>query len=186
MGGMILISEKMITGSLLILSGVFFLPGGILFTGRAIWKWPAGKSASYLIWERSFVIASILVVVVGLDLLEGLIETAGDKILAPAGMLIFLIGAILAVFAEAYFLSKHEWLNAPIVFYVILGFLGQMGFGFALLQTGLLPAWIGWATVGWSLIWLVVLPVARPRDMYFPVLYYVSPLLIGIALLSSG
>jgi hypothetical protein len=35
-------------------------------------------------------------------------------------------------------------------------------------------------------VWLVVLPVITPRDIYFPVLHHVMPLMIGIALLSKA
>jgi hypothetical protein len=46
-----------------------------------------------------------------------------------------------------------------------------------------MAAWIGWATIGWNLVWLLVLPLATPRDIYFPVLHHVMPLVMGIALL---
>jgi hypothetical protein len=45
---------------------------------------------------------------------------------------------------------------------------------------------VGWATVIWSLAWLIILPIARPKDMYYPWLHYVAPLIIGIALLAKG
>ena len=98
-------------------------------------------------------------------------------------MTIFLIGAILVTAAETFSLSRQAWAYAPIVVSVILAFLGQAVFGMSLLQTGLLPAWIAWATIFWNLGWLVILPIARPHDMYYPWLHYVAPLLIGIALL---
>lgn len=69
------------------------------------------------------------------------------------------------------------------VVYVVIAFLAQAGLGGALLQSGLLPAGIGWAAMLWNLAWLVALPLFSPRDIYFPVLHHVAPLLIGIALL---
>jgi hypothetical protein len=60
---------------------------------------------------------------------------------------------------------------------------GQALFGIAILRTGFLPAWVGWATVIWNLGWLVILPIARPRDIYYPWLHFVAPLIIGIMLL---
>jgi len=90
------------------------------------------------------------------------------------------------VAAETFSLNRQEMIYAPIVAFVVLAFLGQAAFGAAILRTGLLPAWVGWATILWNLAWLVVLPIARPDNMYYPWLHYVAPLLIGIALLSIG
>jgi hypothetical protein len=183
MVGKDLFSEQVVAGSLLILSGVIFTVGGILYTGRAIWKWPAGESLGYLRWERGFVMAAVLVAVLGLVLLERILEAAGDTLLAPLGMTTFLIGAVIVIVAETFHLSGQEWVYAPIVVYVVLAFLAQAVFGVALLRTGLLPGWVGWATVIWNLAWLVALPIISPHDIYYPVLHHAAPLMIGIALL---
>lgn len=180
------IFEQVVTGWLLILSGLVFAVGGMLYAGRAIWKWPAGSMPTYLRWERGFVMAAVLTAALGLVLLERLLEAAGDQIMAPAGMAIFLIGAALVMVAETFFLSRQEWIYAPIVVYTVLSFLAQAVFGIAILRTGLLPGWVGWAAILWCLGWLVILPIARPKDMYYPWLHYVAPLLIGISLLLKG
>lgn len=179
-------SEPIAAGGLLILSGLIFCVGGTLYAGRAIWKWPVQQPRRYILWERGFVIAALLVAVLGLTLLEGMLETAGDSILAPSGLVLALIGASVVIFAETFAISRQEWVYAPIVVSVILAFLAQAVFGAALLRTGFLPGWIGWATILWNLAWLVILPIARPKEMYYPWLHYVAPLVIGIALLSKG
>jgi hypothetical protein len=181
-----LFSQQIAAGWLLILSGLIFSAGGVLYTGRAIWKWPAGQTPRYHLWERGFVISALLVAVLGLNLLKGMLEAVGDRVLAPSGMVLLLIGAGVVIFAETYSLSRQEWLYAPIVVFVILTFLAQAVFGAGLLRTGLLPGWIGWATILWNLGWLVILPIARPKEMYYPWLHYVAPLLIGIGLLLKG
>jgi len=178
-----LLSEQVVTGWLLISSVVIFLIGATLYTGRAIWKWPTGQTHRYLVWERGFVIAALVVAVLGLTLLEGMLEAAGDRILAPSGMALILIGTGVVTFGETFFISQQEWVYAPFVAFVVLAFLAQAIFGAAILLTGLLPAWIGWGTILWNLSWLVVSPIARPKDMYYPWLHYVAPLLIGIGLL---
>jgi hypothetical protein len=170
-------------GSFLILSGLIFLPGGLLFARRAIWKRTSGKDSVFLYWERGLVMAAVVVVVLGWGLLERMLEDAGDTVLAPMGLLALLLSAVLVLVAESYFLSKQEWLQVPIVVHVVLAFLAQAVFGAALLRTSLLPGWIGWATILWNLAWLVILPVARPKDMYYPWLHYVAPFVIGIGLL---
>jgi hypothetical protein len=181
-----LVSVQVVAGWLLIFSAILFLPGGMLYTGRAIWKWPAAQSQRYLSWERGFVMAAALIATLGLALLERLLETTGDRILAPLGTIIFLIAAILVIAAETFSLSRQEDVYAMIVAFVVLAFLGQAVFGVSILRTGFLPAWVGWATMLWNLAWLVIMPIARPDNMYYPWLHYVAPLLIGIALLSRG
>jgi hypothetical protein len=181
-----LIPLSIATGILLILSGVIFMVGGMLYAGRAIWKWPAGATAGYLLLERGFVMAALVTLALGFTLLERVLEAAGSIVLAPTALVIFLLGAVLALAAETFFLSKQEWLYAPIVVFVILSFLAQAVFGGALLRTGLLPGWVGWASILWSLAWLVILPIARPKDIYYPWIHYTAPLLIGIALLGRG
>lgn len=176
-------SEQVVVGWLLILSGILFLPGGLLYTGRAILKWPAVQSQSFHYWERGFVMAAILVAALGLALLERLLESAGDGILAPIGMVIFLIGTALVFVVETATISQKEQGYALTAVFVVLIFLGQAAFGGSILRTGLLPAWAGWATLIWNLAWLVILPIARPQDMYYPWLFYVAPELIGVLLL---
>jgi hypothetical protein len=178
-----LTSQQIVCAWMLILAGAIFVPGGVLYTGRAILKWPAAQSQSFLVWERGLVMGAILVATLGLVLLERLLGAAGDQILAPIGLTIFLIGTVLVLAAETFGLDRQEMIYAPIVAFVVLAFIGQAVFGDAILRTGLLPVWVGWATILWNLAWLVILPIARPQDIYFPWLHYVAPVMIGIMLL---
>ena len=81
-------AEQVAAGWLLISSGLIFAISGTLYTGRAIWKWPAAGTVAYLRWERSFVIAALLTAVVGFTILERVLESAGDRFLAPSGITI--------------------------------------------------------------------------------------------------
>ena len=180
------ISEQIVAGWLLILSALIFLPAGFLFAGRVIWKWPAVQSKSFLYWERGLVMAAILVATLGLVLLTQLLEGAGDRILPPLALTIFLIGTVLVLAAESFGLHEQAYIYAPIVASVILAFIGEALFGGAILRTGFLPSWAGWITVMWNLAWLIILPFARPQDIYYPWLHYVAPLIVGIALLTRG
>ena len=164
----------------MILSAFIFLAGGMLYTGRAIWKWSVAQTLHYLLWERALVIAALLAAVLGFNLLEKMLEAAGDRIRAPSGMVLWLLAAGAVVFAETFFISRQEWVYAPIVAFVLLAFLSQAIFGAALLRTSLLPAWIGWAAILWNLGCLIILPFARPKDMYYPWLHYVAPLGVKI------
>jgi hypothetical protein len=181
-----ILSEHVVAGWLLILSFVVFLPAGLLYTGRAMLKWPAAQSMSYFYWERALVMGAIVVATLGFVVLERMLEADGDRILAPIGMALFLMAAIIVLAAESFALKQQEYSYAPIAVFVVLAFLGQAAFGLSILRTGLLPGWVGWATVIWNLAFLVILPIFQPQDIYYPVLYYVAPLVIGITLLVSG
>ena len=183
MGAKDMFSGQVLAGWLLILSGLIFLPSGILYTGRAIWKWPAAQTGSYLYWERGLVMGAILVLALGFILLARFLVEAGDSVTPLLALGIFLTGTILVIAAESFSLFQQEYIYPPIVIFVVLAFLGQAAFGASILRTGLLPAWVGWATVIWNLVWLIILPIARPQDIYFPWLHYVAPLIIGISLL---
>lgn len=178
------------TASLMIFGFVVFGVGGMLYTGRAIWEWPAAQTARYLLWERGVVIAALLLNVWGLVLLEAMLHDAGDSSIARLGMVTYLFGAVVVVVAETTYLGKHEstreWNYSQVVFYVVLAFLAQGAIGAALIQTELVAAWVGRATIIWNLAWLVILLIFSPRNIYYPVLHHVAPLLIGIALLAQG
>lgn len=178
-----LIAERRIAASLLILCSVVFVVAGFLYTGRAIWKWPAGETPLYLRWERGLVMAAFLISVLGLVLLEDLLRNAGDAVLARSALALYLISAAVLVVAETTFINTGALVYPQIVAQVVLAFLAQAAFGLALLRTGLLPGWVGWATIIWNLGCLVVVPITHPDNIYFPWLHYVAPLIIGIRLL---
>ncbi|MBX3063818.1 MAG: hypothetical protein KF726_12630 [Anaerolineae bacterium] len=177
------LSEHQIAALLLIACFFIFLVGGILFTGRAIWKWAIARTPTYLLWERGFVLAALLVNVLGLVLLEDLLRAAGEPIIARLALITYLIAAIVVVVAELAYLHNREWVYSQIVFHVIVAFLAQAAFGISLLQTGLVASWVGWVTIVWNVAWLVILALTSRKNMYFPALHHVAPLVIGIALL---
>ena len=180
------ISERTIGASLLVLSFIVFCVSGVLFTIRGIWKWQIQDAASHLRWERGLVIVATLFTVLGLALLQDMMRTGGDSFLAWLGMVAYLFGAVILVVAETAYLNNGEWNYEQVVFYVVLAFLAETALGASLLQTGLVAAWVGWFTIIWNLGWLLVMLVVRPKDIYFPVLHYVAPIVIGVALLASG
>jgi len=170
-------------GILLILCAVVFVPAGILYTGRAIWQWPFAQTGRYLLWERSLVIAAALINVMGFVLLTSLLRNAGDAVIAPLALTVYVIGTAVLLAAEGAFLGNRQWVMSQVALYVVLAFLVQTAFGVSLLQTGLLPAWAGWTTLLWNVGCLTVFVVIRPDEIYYPVLHHVAPLIIGIALL---
>lgn len=177
------LSELRLTGISFILSSVVFMVAAIFFTIRSIWELPLGNTPAFFLWERSLVIAALLAALLSFTLLKRVLEAVGDGMLASMALALFLVAATLCVVAETMSFPSDDIIYPPIVVYVVLSFLGQAIFGMALLRTGLLPRWVGWMTVIWNLVMLIILVVTKPQDMYYPWLHYIAPLLIGIALL---
>lgn len=72
-----LFSELRLTGRLLILSSIIFLVAAILFTIRFIWELPIGRTSTFFLWERSFVIAALLTALLSFTLFKKVLETGG-------------------------------------------------------------------------------------------------------------
>lgn len=181
-----LLFERRLAALLLIGCFAIFVVAGLLFTGRTIWKWSAAQTDTYLRWERGWVIAAALVNVLGFVVLTELLQVAGDVILARLALALTMLGTAVLLVAESAFLHDRRWVSAQVVLYVALAFLAQAAFGVVLLHSGLIPAWVAWVTIVWNLGWLTLFALARPKDIYYPVLHHVAPVFIGVALLATG
>lgn len=179
------LSVRTVGASLLASSFFVFLPAGILYSGRAFMNWQI-EATSHLRWERGFVIAAIMATALGLGLLADMLRTAGEPVFSQIGMTAYLLGAAVILVAETAYLSHQEWHYPQVVTYIMLAFLAQAAFGIGLLQTNLVAAWVGWAAILWNLGFMLIMLIVRPRDIYYPVLHHVAPLIIGIALLVQG
>jgi hypothetical protein len=175
-------------GAILLLSALAVLIGGLMFAGRrGMQPGAPPPSRGYLVVERSFFMAGAILAAIGFIVLEGYLQASAGHILAQVGATAYLLAATLMVTAESLGLAPGEKYVYPlIVVYVVLAFLAQAAIGGALLQSHLLPLWIGYAAIAWNLIWLIVLPITSPSDVYFPVLHHFVPLLLGIFLLWRG
>ena len=174
-------------GLFLVLGFVANLAGVLMFNIRDGTSGSAPPSPAYYVWERGFLMAAIVLTAIGFVLLEGHLHSTDGRVLARAGATAYLFAGILGVAAEALDLSRTGQNFYPlIVIYVVLAFLAQAAIGGALHQSGLLAPWISWVTIVWNLAWLVVLPLITPRDIYFPILHHLMPLLIGSALLRKA
>jgi hypothetical protein len=170
-------------GVLMILAVALFLPGGLMFWFRDGPQGAAPPSQLYYAIERGFIAAAVAASALGFVLLAGPFDATASRLLARAAIAVYAGAGILLVAAEALGLSLgHDKVGALIITSVVLAFLSQAALGYAGLQSGLMESWIGWATIGWNLVWLVVLPLVTPRDIYFPVLHHVMPFVIGLAL----
>jgi hypothetical protein len=188
MNGEGFLSASSVAAILLIAGGLIFLPAGFLYAGRAMWNWFPAESRRRLLWERSLVIMAVVVTALGLVALEGLLNEAGDHMLARLGMAAYLIAASVIVVRETVYLHNGDWNYPQVVFFVVFALLSQAAFGVSLLRTALVPAWAGWATVAWTVgaLALLLRPIASRRDIYYPVIHHVAPLFIGMALLAGA
>ncbi|MBO0980157.1 hypothetical protein [Microbacterium sp. SD291] len=166
---------------LLIGGAVVVLCAVLMFTGRTFWGWPA--PSSFIAGERALIIGSVLMSLLGFAVLELLLRSAGSIVLPRLALVMYLVGATILVSAESSFIGGHPHVYAQIVVWIVSAFLAQAAFGLALVRTALVPSGTGWSAVVWNVGMLAALAVFSPGDMYYPIVHFVTPFLIGIALL---
>ncbi len=173
------------SGIFLVLVAVATLPGFMMFWLRRGHRGGPPRSHTHFIVERSSIMSGAILAAIGFVLLAGAFQNAGG-VLAISGATAYFFAGVLIVAAEALMLTLgYEKVIGLINIYVVMAFLAQAAIGGAVIQSGLLAASIGWATILWNIAWLIVLSLFSRRDMYYPILHYVMPLVIGIALLLS-
>lgn len=169
---------SLIAGFAVLLVGVF------LFLSR-----PAGFSAAppgqRMIVERGAIGLAAILNAIGLLLLAQRLAASAGGPWALAGAYLFLVGSVVLVIAEALKLSQPGNVYPLIVAYICLALLAQAAIGLGIVLSRELPAPLGWTTIAWNIAWLLILPLATPADMYFPILHHLMPLAIGISLLTT-
>lgn len=174
-------SFQRMAGAFLVLGFFAHAVGVLMFVSR---RGGVAPGPGFMAVERSSIMTAVVLTAIGLMLLDGHLQDTAGGILTRMGGTTYLFAGAVLLTAEAFALSQGEKnVYALIVIYVVLAFLAQVAIGGALLQSILLPAWIGWLTIAWNLGWLVILPIITPGDMYYPVLHHLMPLLIGVPLL---
>jgi len=152
-------------------------------------------------WGCRIVLIGWIVAALGYVMLAALLRDAGDPIISTLALVLFLI-AIASAFVYWSFhvsptlLAAEETArtsNMPVYYetlelsaesllgvYQLLGLLATAGFGWALLQTGMLPSWVGWMTLGFGVLWAGVF---LKTSEAIPLLPMVMQVVIGISLL---
>lgn len=173
-------------GLFLVLTIVATGPGFAMFWLRRGHRGGPPRSHAHWVIERSSILSGVILIAIGFMLLESAFQNTDGFVLANIGATMYFFGGVLLVAAEALMLTLgYEKVYSLVVIYVITAFLAEAAIGGAVIQSGLLAAWIGWATILWNIAWLVVLSLFGRRDMYYPILHYLMPIVIGIALLLS-
>ena len=145
----------------------------------------------------------IIVTLLGFGLLSALLQQA-NGLISFLAFLLFLLAGILWVLEHVLHMSVTVWAaektsrtstvpesyepmsslaNLLEQMYTGLAFISLALYGWVLLQSTFLPAWVGWTSIIWSAFWLAVF--LRDRNS-IPALLLVMPLLIGIVLLLAG
>jgi hypothetical protein len=181
------LTARSATAGLLLVSFALVFAGIIMYNMRVFLHAPFGARPGYYQLERGFIVSGYLALALGLAGLSSLLRQAGDPLLSDLGLTAFIIGAVVLTLAEVSWLTlaglPDRLTGALVRIFIVLAFLSHAAYGAALLQTGLLPGWLGWTTVVWNIGWLAVL--FRIRHQYYPILYLELPLLAGILLLVS-
>ena len=106
--------------------------------------------------------------------LAGIEDTFHSEVTAWAGEEWARTGAVPELFEPL-----REWINGAVqVRYMTFVNASMALYGWGFLRTNALPRWIGWATLFWSLGWLILTVVTT-----LPATFLILPLIIGVALI---
>ena len=156
-------------------------------------------------WGNIFMGAAMVPLLAGLSMLTMLLE-GKERVFSRLGLLGMLVAAglwlVFSAFrgvvtvrvaqemtaagagapdaAPAFYAPLAQWMFALFFIYAALGFLALAAYGVSLLQAGLLPAWVGWATLLFSVAMLIVLFIQGDN---LPAFHYLPGLVIGVLLL---
>jgi hypothetical protein len=173
------------TAGLVLLSGVIAtVPGLLMFWVRGGHRGGAPRNRAHYVMERAGIMAGAGLTAIGFVLLADYLQTTAGRSLAGGGAAAYFFGSVLIVVAEALNLTLgYAQVYGLVVSFVVVACLAQIAIGGAVLQAGSMAAWIGWLTILWNAVCLTGLSLFSRRDMYFPVVHQVAPLVIGIVLL---
>jgi hypothetical protein len=153
-------------------------------------------------WSFSLLICGIIVTLLGLAMLTTLFRDAGDATFSYLALIALLFGDILLVIYIAfplgiaplaaqetvktgmvpdYYVPLTLWTQPLFVIYTILAFSVLAAYGGAVLSKRVLPHWIGWLAIIYSLAGLVLAGVTAGNVP--PFLHHLVPIVIGVLLL---
>jgi hypothetical protein len=167
-GPIAVFSDGRLVGALLVV--------GFLVLAVGVGLYGAGDASSEVLISAGHVLTLI-----GLGWLATILRSAGDRGLGLLGLVAFDFATALWVVDSAIWYSGQSWVFELELGYVLLACLANAAFGAAVLRTGILPAWVGWAAIVWGVTWAVLYP---PRVVLPPLGPTLIPLLFGVFLLS--
>jgi hypothetical protein len=197
----------LILGCVLFLGALGFMPRDP--TGNFIVNLPLrgqllviAAQLSLFQWSFSLLICGIIATLLGLAMLTTLLQDAGDRTFSYLALIALLFGDVLLVIYIAfplgiaplaaqetvktgvvpdYYVQLTLWTQPLFVIYTILAFSVLAAYGGAVLSTRVLPHWIGWLAIIYSLAGLVLAGLAAGNVP--PFLHHLVPIVIGVLLL---
>lgn len=186
-----------LAAGLLVVGAVVFWIGARTFPGMTLEAIHANLPAHR--WTSvSFLLATALTLV-GLTVLTQILRDNGDRYFAGIALLLVACGSVFWMLhlmfrltimiqaAEAWSATAvvplwyepwRQWASGLFGMYSVLAYLGLAGYGFAILGTRWLPAWLGWLCVAAG-------PLAVPLGG-FPLLIHVPLWLVGLGILRGA
>lgn len=178
------LDARSVSAVLLLVSAVVDVTSNLMWNVRN--RTPGFRSGpAYLAWERGILIAAYGLAALGTAGLEVVLNQAGALLLPRLASSAFLAAAVIAIVVESGFLTGREVTPGLVYVMVAALFTAEALISGALLSTSAMPAWVGWTALAWNIGWPVALVILSPRDFYYPVLHFVTPLLAGIVLLAT-
>ena len=197
--GILLVSSFLI----LLLALIILIASGALPGFSAALQGSLAKMAPYagtfrllnLMWTAGWILQLL-----GFSLLTRLLLKAGEEQLAILSFIAIFLAALLGVLHGTFHMSVETWAaeeavrtgSIPEVYEPLdlwiggsfriaywLQLAGVAGVGWGILRTGLLAPWVGWATIGWSILWIAGYLVGAGA----PGILFIMPAVIGALLL---
>ena len=200
--GLLLVSSFLI----LLLALIILIASGGLPGFSASLQGSLAKMAPYtsifrrleLLWIVGWILQ-----LMGFAMLTRLLLHTEEENLAIPAFIVGLIAAMLGVLHGTFHMSVETWAaeeavrtgNIPDIYQPLEIWIGSTfriaywlqlaavaGFGWGILLSKLLTPWVGWAAIGWSVLWLV----GGMAGVGAPGLLFIMPAVIGAALLMKS
>jgi hypothetical protein len=187
---------------ILVLALIIMIASGAMPGFSAMLQGSLAQVAPYAATFRLLILLFVIgwiVQLLGLGLLTRLLLRAGGEQLAILAFTLILVAAIISILYSTFRMSVELWaaqeaarIGTLPAFYEPLRawisdffrvasrmyHLAVAGYGLGILRTGLLVSWVGWAAIGWSLLWLL----GGLVGVGAPAIPLIMPVIIGIAL----
>lgn len=199
--GLLLLASALIPigGVLLIVAATDYRPviGGSLQDLERI----AGQIKAHR-WALTFWVGGYLGAVSGYGLLTTQVQQSVSHAIASIALIGVALAFIFVALEASFHMSMTTWVAEKTVhgsdiqsfyeplrlwtsvygqrIYVFIGLLAIAGYGWAFLRTDLLPDLVGWASIGWGVLWIAALLVFQ---ITIPGTLLIMSSLIGMALL---
>lgn len=165
---------------------------------------PLAAHAAAFRWSNGTYAIGWVAELLGFVALTRLLMRGGQEAIPVLALAAFTVVTVLGVLEASFHLSLTPWAAAeaartgstPAVYtlllkwvgamqdlYLIMGFGSLAAYGWALLNSALVPAWLGYATLGWGLGFLAVM---AGFGWSVPAVLFIYPPVIGGTLLALG